>query len=421
MCPKESNQPKEGDRPMNATDVHKLPPMDLRTTPKRSITSGPLGVARLIVSLFSYGGGGLVPSTDCSMPQRDPPDSNDKVKSSNWRHIRLITITPSNYCEKARWALDLLEEKAKKSKDDDEIKYYYTEDGHPPAFLAFETLRASNYQSSASPMIVVDNGSTANGKRVIAKSDFILREMVPFLYPEPIANKIREVEDELGETIGAAVRCVLYYYMLHPDAIQRKQDRKRFGKAMCAVCCNHSSKVESKLFAAMLDKGVAETILRVLKINKQTCQASVETLHRVFDEVSKKLEQASNRNNLEPYIMDSDLVKTGTWSSFGFTAVDLSFAALTAPLLRPESFAPNFSAVKEEELPQELVELKNKLLETIAGQHVLRMYEKHRPKGINGVVEMKTKARDRLPLAEMVYGLGLLSSVAVAIFWVRHR
>jgi len=91
------------------------PPMDTKPMSASSIRYGPLGVARVIVGLFS-----------CTS-ERDPP-SQHKTE-----HLRLITIAQSHFCEKARWALDLLE-------NDPDFPIYYTEDGHPPAFVAFETL-----------------------------------------------------------------------------------------------------------------------------------------------------------------------------------------------------------------------------------------------------------------------------------------
>ena len=111
-----------------------LPPEDLKVMPRTSITFGPLGIARIIINLFSTN-----PSS--STAQRDPPS---KYKT---KHIRLITILPSPFCEKIRWIFDLLEAR-------DDNPYYYTEDAHPPGFHSFETLTVSNYEASQTPMIV---------------------------------------------------------------------------------------------------------------------------------------------------------------------------------------------------------------------------------------------------------------------------
>ena len=108
-----------------------LPRMDLKpTTAKMLRTVTPLRVAGVLVDLFTRVG------------QRDPPSAN-KTK-----HVRFISIAVSNYVEKVRWGLDLLEASPKSP-------LYYTEDLHPPAFAAFQTVPASKDQ--ASPLQVVQD------------------------------------------------------------------------------------------------------------------------------------------------------------------------------------------------------------------------------------------------------------------------
>lgn len=198
-----------------------LPPMDLKTTTASSITYGPLGLARILVGLFSD-----------SAAIREPPSSN-KTK-----HIRLITIAQSHYCEKARWGLDLLEEK-------ESSPIYYTEDGHPPAFLSFATLPASNNTASASPMIVL--GGSKNNQIYMVKSDVILRELCPFLYPEAVADKVIELENDLGVRLGSPVRCYAYHLFLNPT--------KEHYDTLAEFLCKNTSKIETTVFRAMLDKG----------------------------------------------------------------------------------------------------------------------------------------------------------------------
>lgn len=59
-----------------------------------------------------------------------------------------------------------------------------------------------------------------------------------------------------------------------------------------------------------------------------------------------------------------------------FTAADLTFAALAGPLLCPVGYGTYL--VPREELPSELAEVTLSLRETLAGKHILRMYETER-------------------------------------------
>jgi hypothetical protein len=120
-------------------DEETLQPMDMRPLPAKMVYRGPLGVARIICSLFTKPGG-----------QREPP-SPQKTE-----HVRFITITMSHYCEKVRWALDLLEEEA--MDDTATSPIYYTEEGYPPGFQAFATLPATNYTASVTPLVVFEDG-----------------------------------------------------------------------------------------------------------------------------------------------------------------------------------------------------------------------------------------------------------------------
>ena len=81
-----------------------LPRMDLKPTSAKMLrTVAPLRIAGILVDIFTRVG------------QRAPPSEAKK------EHIRFISIAVSNYVEKVRWGLDLLESNAKSP-------IYYTED-----------------------------------------------------------------------------------------------------------------------------------------------------------------------------------------------------------------------------------------------------------------------------------------------------
>jgi glutathione S-transferase len=352
--------------------MNDLPPEDLRPTRPLSILFGPLGVARVLVHIFSSTTG-----------QRDPPSPNKKD------HIRLITIGVSHFCEKARWGLDLLEQ-------NNESPIYYTEDAHPPAFLAFATLPASNNKASTSPMVVCKPDSS-----VLYKSNVILQELCPFLYPEEIQQDIIAMELDLGTRLGASVRCVAYHYLL----------QKEYHPVCVKMVTGKTSKVETVLFEKMLPNGIDRAMRDLIQVNESTSAASALAIRKVFSDLSKRLEENSGKKGL--YLMDTKA------KSFGFTAADLAFAALSYPLIRPPEMW-DFSA-DDSELPPELVSLGNDLRATTAGQHVLQMYKRHRLAPGCTKVEIKTAGRDRNPLQGFLYSVGVAGAAIGAIIWYRRQ
>ena len=74
-------------------------------------------------------------------------------------------------------------------------------------------------------------------------------------------------------------------------------------------------------------------------------------------------------------------VHNTTNGKVGFTAADLTFAALASPIIDPPELANTLYKHHidfDKDMPKELVDLKYELRQTLAGQHVLQMYKKHR-------------------------------------------
>lgn len=363
----------------STTASNNLPPEDLKTTPRSTITFGPLAVARVIVNLFST-----------NLNTRNPP-SPGKTHS-----IRLITIGVSHYCEKVRWGLDLVE-------SEQENPIYYTEDAHPPPFCSFATLPVSNSKASATPMIVDSEDTTASYMNL---SNVILQQYCPFLYPEPIREEIVKMEADLGKHLGPAVRCYAYQYLLQPDC----------HEACIKICTAQTSKVEAILFEKMLDKGVSQAMRKIIKVNDTTAAASKQEILEVFDEVSKRLESNGGK-----YLMDTKQ------TSYGFTAADVTFAALSYPLVRPPEMS-NFTIMDDSLLPPELVAIGEQLKETTAGKHVLKMYKQNRiptnyfeSKPNDGLVIIKSTERDVNPLMKMLYSVGIMGAAVGSIVWYRNQ
>jgi glutathione S-transferase len=291
----------------------------------------------------------------------------------------------SHFCEKTRFVLDLLEAR-------DDNPYYYTEDAHPPAFHAYETLKASDNQGSRTPMVIFQEDGE---KKIIYDSGRINQYFMPELYPPEIKEEVERVEADLGQRLGATLRCFSYYHFLtnladyHSTIVKMCADPKKVAK------------IESDVFDKFLDKGLAAGMVKALGVSKEASLASAEAIRAVFAEWSKRLDETGGE-----YLLDT---KT---ASYGFTAADLAFAALASPLIFPPERKD--WQIPLEDLPPGLRDMHHELAATTAGQHVLKIYAKHRlPKG-ETVVAMKYADRSKNPLPSWTT-LGFAAATAAAV------
>lgn len=231
---------------------------------------------------------------------------------------------------------------------------YYTEDPHPPAFHAIPVVEATNDQGSITPCLVLDS-MDGGEPEVINKSDALLRRFCPELYPAEIADEVKAMEDMLGERLGPTLRAFAYHHLLQPS----------YYDVLAKLASSKTTRVENFLFEKMMPVGMASGMRKAMKINEETAAVSKNEVQKVYLEMSERLE-----SNGSEYLMDS------ASKSYGFTAVDLTFAALSAPMIRPPEMT-NF-CLRDEELPPELLEFSKAMTSTLAGQHVLKVYGKHR-------------------------------------------
>ena len=346
-----------------------LPVENAKPATLKNITSGPLAVAKFLIDNFS------------TVRQRDPPN---EAKTC---HIRLITISPSHYCEKARFVLDHVEAKA-------DNPYYYTEDAHPPAFHAYETLKVTKEDVSITPMIIFEE----NGEqKIISQSTQILKTFMPELYPEEIRSQVEQVEAEFGSRLGATLRCAAYYHLLSKENVKKNHD------AIVEICADPKkvAKIESTVFDKFLEKGLAVGIKKAIGVHEDSYHASMKALREVFAEWSERLEASGGE-----YLLDTKEI------SYGFTAADLTLAALAFPLVRPPEMEDWL--VSTDKLPSEWNEISRELSATTLGKHALKVYEKHRIAGNEKRVTMKYADRSKSILPPW-RTLGMASAVAVAV------
>jgi len=340
------------------TEAQQLPAENIPQTKPKHLSKGPLAFFRILLDNFQ------------TVDSQRPKPAGQAGKKT--KHIRLITIAPSHYCEKVRWGLDLLDE-------DDNSPYYYTEDAHPPALSSFYSVPATGGSSSSVPVTLHDDN-------FISDSTETLQHFCPFLYPDPVAGKILEFEEYLDRHLGATARCLIYHYML------RKEHREALVQLMTA----HTSKVESFVFNTALDQGISHGMKKLMRVNEESAVVSEKAIREVFARVSNQI-LASSEQKPKQYLFEDKQ------NGVGFTSADLTFAALSSVLLCPKELAP--LQLPENQMPKELFSLRNELRDTPAGKHALRMYETHRFKNTERSVVIPKSALGRNRVSNRVYAV----------------
>jgi len=342
-----------------------LPQMNTKPLTTQAMKSFmPLRIAGVFVNLFSKVG------------QRPSPYESKK------EHVRLISIAVSNYVEKVRWGLDLLEANPKSP-------IYYTEDLHAPALASLQTVPASKDQASQSPMAILKDG------KAIWDSSAILRALCSDpqtvnLYPEEIADDIQKLEVDLANRLGATARCFGYFCLF--------DNSKQYYKVASKFLTLHCPTVEQTAFDKMLPNGLAKGMKQLMKVD-EFGEASEQEIRQVFQEMSQRLD-----TNGGEYLMNTPS------KNYGFTAADLSFCSLCYFIIRPPEMGPFL--VPESEFPPKLLHLGKELRETTAGKHVLKMYQKHRPvDSQKGVIVLKKVDQNRIPWLEVAGTVSVLGAV----------
>ena len=243
---------------------------------------------------------------------------------------KLIVIKASHYCEKARWALDRANVK-------------YVEDVHLPVFHRIKSVRAGGKGST--PVLLTEDELLPESTDIVRYCDnFLPDEKKLFPVDSKFTEEINEFVHYLDKNLGTHIRRVIYYHVL-PD------------KALTMSIFKYGAK-SYQYFLFGLFYPVATSIMRkAMRINDEGYLKSLGILKEVFQKVEKTL--------------------TGDYL-FGdrFTAADLTFGALAAPLLLPE----NHPAMKMDlqSLPDEVQDLVEEFRSSIPGQYGLSLYSSYR-------------------------------------------
>lgn len=243
---------------------------------------------------------------------------------------RLVTIGPSHYCEKVRWALDRLQ-------------VPYVEDAHPPALHIPRAWWLGGGKTV--PVLIAPDG------QVYADSTFALEHLDALaapeakLYPAEHGAEVRALEERFDEVLGVHVRRLAYLHLL-------------YAKDLLPVMTQRVGLCERVTFRATLPL-LRRLMKRALKITPEAGARSRVRVLEVLDEVGALL--ADGRRFLV---------------GERFSAADLSFAALLAPLTLPPEYGwpmPPLSA-----MPASFQEEVAPIVARPAGEFALRLYRDER-------------------------------------------
>ncbi len=242
--------------------------------------------------------------------------------------FRLITIPVSHYSEKVRWALDYLQ-------------IPFQELPHMPPFHRGATKK---YGGTSVPVLATDTGAIHDSTDILRYLDTLHPGK---LYPNnpELQALSTELETLFNLTLGVNTRRWGYSHILTPQLLY---PRWTLGVP-----------VWEKLLFPMLFPKIRSILTDSFDLNPTSAAESYREIERVFDRVNQIL--ADGRQ----YLLGDR-----------FSAIDITFAALAAPILQPleQSIPPSPLALSP---PQMQADIRN-CQATPAGEFGLRLYRENR-------------------------------------------
>jgi glutathione S-transferase len=245
---------------------------------------------------------------------------------------RLVTIPISHFCEKARWGLD-------------RAAVDFVERPHLQLIHVLAARTAGGGRTV--PVFVSDSGE------VLADSPDILRwvdmQIDPEhrLYPEgELGAEAAVLEAWLDNGLGPDGRLWMYH-----ETLPVVRDLQRW--ALAGV-----PRWERLVFRAS-GPVVGAAIRRYLRIDRASAAAALDRIDRVFDDIARRLSDG------RAFLLGDR-----------FTAADLTFAALSAPLLLPALYGSPLPPL--ESMPDALAREVRRFRTHPAGTFADRLYREHR-------------------------------------------
>lgn len=243
----------------------------------------------------------------------------------------LVTIGVSHYCEKARWALD-------------RAGLEYREEAHAPVLHWAAALRHGTRRTL--PALLTGTEKVLDSTDILGWVDRHAGEGLRLYPEEPGARaEVEALEDWFDERLGPATRRFAYSSLLG--------DRPIMVDLMATGCS--PGEAAALRWAAPL---VVATLVRGLRLSPESGDRALERTAKIFEDVAAKL-------GARRFLVGD-----------AFTAADLTFAALAAPMVLPEGhpLAASLGA-----LPPAMRAAVDAMRRTPAGAFVERLYREHRP------------------------------------------
>lgn len=256
-------------------------------------------------------------------------------KMSSQTLPRFITIPFSHYCEKARWAMD-------------RRGFAYREEPHVPGFHRIIT---RPLKARGSVPVLLDGGQLFDDSTDILchvdKQGTAGEPLVPQKDPE--RNLCLALEERFDQALGPHTRRLMYYHLL--------QDRQATLQLLRIAGANWEKALLPWVFP------VLRTVMqRTMRIDAEGALRSRQAIDTIFSEVAMRLQDG------KPYLCGDF-----------FSAADLTFAALAAPVVWPDEYGGGKLALpKLSEFPTSAKKLIEEFRATQAGAFVLRLYREVR-------------------------------------------
>jgi len=245
---------------------------------------------------------------------------------------RLITIPPSHYCEKARWALDYL-------------GVPYREEGHPPLLHRWAVARAGGRRTT--PVLVAGDTVLSDSTDILQYLDTtFVEDWRPYPHDSQLRVEAEEMEELFDTHLGPHTRRIAYYHLLQHKDLFLESVLPGVGRG------------ERIVFRA-LRPAVCSLMLRGMRITPESADRSLERVRTVFATVD-------------------EVIGSGRTFLVGerFSAADLTFAALAAPVLSPRNYGSPLPSL--DQIPAEMLVQIEEFRTTPAGMFAMRIYRDHR-------------------------------------------
>jgi glutathione S-transferase len=242
---------------------------------------------------------------------------------------RLVTIPFSHFCDKARWALE-------------RGAVRFTEEGHAPLLHWLPALRTGANRTV--PTLWTEQGAITDSTDILHWVDRQLDEPQRLFPAEAgLAKEVAELEALFDRSLGPATRRWAYYHLL--------QDRRA-----CAVLFTNGVPAWESAVSKLAFPVVRALMRRGMSVDEAHAARSEARVRELFADVEKRL--ADGRRYL-----------TGD----RFTAADLTFASLAAPVVLPPAYAERLMPL--EMLPAAIRAELDGFRTREAGKFVTRLYE----------------------------------------------